>query len=103
MRNFFPLFSVLELNLPRFIGHYAIRVKEILSLSSRVPGTDRFHNIFLLSPLRDVIGDSALVGDPRWAGSFGVSGDFIARDNCRYNKHTSEPFVFMLHAIYFLG
>jgi hypothetical protein len=32
---------------------------------------------------RDVFGDSALVGDFRWAGTFGVSGDFIARDNCR--------------------
>ncbi len=32
---------------------------------------------------RDVFGDCALVGDLRWAGTFGVSGDFIARDNCR--------------------
>ncbi len=32
---------------------------------------------------RDVFGDCALVGDNRWAGTYGVSGDFIARDNCR--------------------
>ncbi len=41
------------------------------------------HLHFMDSFSRDVIGDSALVGDPRWAGTFGVSGDFIARDNCR--------------------
>ncbi len=39
--------------------------------------------LMILCLLRDVIGDSALIGDTRWAGSFGVSGDFIARDNCR--------------------
>ncbi len=32
---------------------------------------------------RDVFGESALVGDTRWAGSYGVNADFIARDNCR--------------------
>jgi hypothetical protein len=32
-----------------------------------------------------VFGDCALVGDERWAGTYGVSGDYIARDNCRQN------------------
>jgi hypothetical protein len=39
-----------------------------------------------LSFPRDVFGDSALVGDLRWAGTYGVSGDFIARDNCRQTE-----------------
>ena len=30
-----------------------------------------------------MFGDCALVGDARWAGTYGVDGDFIARDNCR--------------------
>ena len=32
---------------------------------------------------RDVFGESALIGDMRWAGSYGVNADYIARDNCR--------------------
>ena len=32
-----------------------------------------------------MFGDCALVGDERWAGTYGVSGDYIARDNCRQN------------------
>ena len=31
---------------------------------------------------RDVVGDCARVGDERWAGSYGVEADFVARDNC---------------------
>jgi hypothetical protein len=30
-----------------------------------------------------VFGDCSLVGDARWAGTYGVVGDYIARDNCR--------------------
>ncbi len=39
---------------------------------------------------RDVFGDCALIGDGRWAGSYGVSGDFIARDNCRQKERRLE-------------
>ena len=31
---------------------------------------------------RDCIGDSSLAGDVRWAGTFGVSLDFVARTHC---------------------
>ena len=30
---------------------------------------------------RDVFGDCVIVGDKRWAGSHGVSADFLAREN----------------------
>jgi hypothetical protein len=32
--------------------------------------------------LRDSIGASAIAGDLRWAGSFGVNVDFVARSHC---------------------
>ena len=37
-----------------------------------------------LSPsyTRDSIGDSAISGDLRWAGSYGVNVDFVARSHC---------------------
>ena len=44
--------------------------------------------------LRDVFGDCALVGDHRWAGTYGVSGDFIARDNCRQDRLEEGGAVF---------
>ncbi len=31
---------------------------------------------------RDSIGGSAVVGDRRWAGTFGVEADFVARTHC---------------------
>jgi hypothetical protein len=31
---------------------------------------------------RDSLGDSAIAGDLRWAGSFGVNIDFVARSHC---------------------
>ncbi len=31
---------------------------------------------------RDCIGDSSLAGDQRWAGTFGVNLDFVARSHC---------------------
>jgi hypothetical protein len=31
---------------------------------------------------RDCIGDCSLAGDPRWAGTFGVNLDFVARCHC---------------------
>jgi hypothetical protein len=31
---------------------------------------------------RDCIGDSALSGDLRWAGTYGVNLDFVARSHC---------------------
>ena len=35
---------------------------------------------------RDVFGECALIGDSRWAGTYGVCGDFISRDNCRHTE-----------------
>ncbi len=31
---------------------------------------------------RDSIGDSAIAGDLRWAGSYGVNVDFVAKSHC---------------------
>jgi hypothetical protein len=31
---------------------------------------------------RDTIGDSAIIGDDRWAGTFGVKADFVATTHC---------------------
>ena len=31
---------------------------------------------------RDVIGDSAIIGDDRWAGTLGIRADFVARTHC---------------------
>jgi hypothetical protein len=31
---------------------------------------------------RDCIGDCSLAGDPRWAGTYGVNLDFVARCHC---------------------
>jgi hypothetical protein len=31
---------------------------------------------------RDTIGDSAIIGDDRWAGTFGVEADFVATTHC---------------------
>lgn len=31
---------------------------------------------------RDVIGDSAIIGDTRWAGTYGVKADFVATTHC---------------------
>jgi hypothetical protein len=39
--------------------------------------------LFLLMLVcRDCIGDSALAGDLRWAGTYGVNIDFVARSHC---------------------
>ena len=32
--------------------------------------------------LRDSIGDSAMAGDSRWSGTYGVNIDFVARSHC---------------------
>jgi hypothetical protein len=32
--------------------------------------------------IRDSFGDSAISGDLRWAGSYGVNVDFVARSHC---------------------
>ncbi len=34
------------------------------------------------SPHSDTIGDSAIIGDDRWAGTFGVKADFVATTHC---------------------
>jgi hypothetical protein len=31
---------------------------------------------------RDLIGDSAVIGDSRWGGSWGIQADFLARTRC---------------------
>ena len=36
--------------------------------------------MFLLS--REGFGDLSILGDPRWAGAFGIHADFVAVDNC---------------------
>jgi hypothetical protein len=38
--------------------------------------------LLLLSVYRDCLGDSSLAGDLRWAGTYGVSLDFVARSHC---------------------
>ncbi len=37
---------------------------------------------FFLFWIRDSFGDSAISGDLRWAGSYGVNVDFVARSHC---------------------
>jgi hypothetical protein len=39
-------------------------------------------NLLCVPNCRDSIGSSAIVGDPRWAGAYGVEADFIARGHC---------------------
>jgi hypothetical protein len=38
--------------------------------------------VALMCYYRDCIGDSSLAGDQRWAGTFGVNLDFVARSHC---------------------
>ena len=33
-------------------------------------------------PSRDAVGDSSVAGDTRWAGTYGVNVDFVARSHC---------------------
>jgi hypothetical protein len=58
---------------------------------------------------RDCIGDCVLAGDVRWAGTFGVNLDFVARSHCSVDfvatddikvKFISDASVyyFVLHA-----
>ncbi len=39
---------------------------------------------------RDAIGSSVVVGDTRWAGTFGVAADFVARTHCSVEVITSK-------------
>ena len=32
---------------------------------------------------RGSIGDNAVLGDPRWAGAYGVDADYVADQNCK--------------------
>ena len=44
---------------------------------------DTFVNLHLpLFICRDCLGDSSLAGDLRWAGTYGVNLDFVARSHC---------------------
>ena len=38
--------------------------------------------IFVMSNFRDAFGESSIAGDKRWAGSYGVNIDFVARSHC---------------------
>ena len=40
--------------------------------------------IFVLQ--RDVFGDTSILGDPRWAGSYGIEADFIAGEQCSIGR-----------------
>jgi hypothetical protein len=43
-----------------------------------------------VSVRRDCIGDSAIAGDLRWAGTFGVNVDFVARCHCSVEYIANE-------------
>jgi hypothetical protein len=47
---------------------------------------------------RDAIGGSVVVGDTRWAGTFGVEADFVARTHCSIEIIASEDIEVCLHA-----
>ncbi len=58
---------------------------------------------------RDCIGDCSLAGDPRWAGTFGVNLDFVARCHCSVEfisvedmqvRHFEVTFVVKTHQIF---
>ena len=38
--------------------------------------------VFVLFWIRDSFGDSTISGDLRWAGTYGVNVDFVARSHC---------------------
>ncbi len=37
---------------------------------------------YLMLDCRDAFGESSVAGDKRWAGSYGVNIDFVARSHC---------------------
>ena len=39
-------------------------------------------SVYFLLNCRDAFGESSIVGDKRWAGSYGVNIDFVARSHC---------------------
>jgi hypothetical protein len=51
----------------------------------------------LFLELRDPIGDSAVAGDLRWAGSYGVNIDFVARSHCAVETITIEEIQVLSH------
>ena len=42
----------------------------------------RIYNENGLNCCRDVFGDTAILGDRRWAGAYGVDADFVAGEHC---------------------
>ncbi len=50
---------------------------------------------------RDCIGDSVLTGDLRWAGTFGVNLDFVARSHCSVEFISAEDMQVNLICAYF--
>ncbi len=45
---------------------------------------------------RDSIGDAAIAGDIRWAGSFGVNVDLVARSHCSVEMITLDDMQVMV-------
>ncbi len=54
---------------------------------------------FILS-CRDSIGDCAVAGDTRWAGTFGVNVDFVARSHCSVALITMEDIQVVILILY---
>ena len=61
---------------------------------------------------RDVFGDTAILGDHRWAGAYGVDADFISSENCsiaRIRTHHIQVcaadalYCIFLHVLRLLG
>ncbi len=48
--------------------------------------SELLHLVLITNPyctgLRDHLGDCIVVGDTRWAGSYGIDADFVAREHC---------------------
>jgi hypothetical protein len=74
----FCIHSFLKVNCTRLVSLYYIIINDT-SIFSQFDLKQLINN-----PLscRDCIGDCVLTGDNRWAGTFGVNLDFVARSHC---------------------
>ncbi len=80
MSSLSPLFSCNKLYcLPSIT---ALVLLNFISFVSSVHEGEIFWRLLSLVFCRDCIGDSSLAGDNRWAGTFGVNLDFVARCHC---------------------
>jgi hypothetical protein len=57
--------------------------------------------LHLIKFCRDCMGDSTLAGDPRWAGTFGVNLDFVARCHCSVEFISTEDIKVCHHNVQF--